>query len=1456
MSTKTGLLSVALASIAILMSAMPTNGYGESKTVQAAVSPSGLSKALRNAIYRTLVRDTGPVYRVGSDGCVTLSKQRLRGCFDAQGGHFSSKGGVKLGLRLVAYGRDGEFTPVGGVQPELKDNRVDYRHGGLTEWWRALPMGFEQGFTLAERPAGTGMLSFILSTNGEVTRDGNALAWGKLRYGKLAVTDANGKIVPATLREKGSHILIVVNDSAAAYPLTVDPLVWLVQEVSAGDAADSDNFGISVALDGDTALVGAPFNDVDGHYNQGAAYVFVKSNGAWVEQQELVSSDGAASDFFGDSVALNGNTALIGAPQVQVGSNIRQGAAYIFVNDNGTWTQSAELTSPDAAAYDTFGWEVALSGTTAMIGAPHNAFSGVRNPGAVYVFSDSSGSWTQMQKLAPVEGSTHDSFGSAIALAGTTALIGAEGTDVNSVFGRGMVYVYTESNGSWSQAQKLTASDGKQSDSFGWSVALSGSTALIGALAAGPEYYQGAAYIFTKSGDVWSQTQELTASDGARDDEFGYSVAIEGTKALIGAVEGGVHSQGKVYLFNNAGGNWTQERTFLASDGVASAAFGYALALEGNTALISAAYAHDSQGHAYFYGESDLALAVSAPGTVGRGETYVSQALATNHASAASPAVAVTVAVPAAASFVSATATQGSCNEASGVVTCNFGQINGNAGTATANVTVKATGSAGGTIENTASVTQATPSLTASAATVIVDNPPEAEDGTLTTYESVAASGTLVASDADGDSLTFSVVGNPAHGSVTLDNANTGAYTYTPDQGYSGLDSFTFRVSDGRAESNVAAVSITVQAAVPPVAGNLALTAYENEAIMGTLPASGPGGSALSFAIGTQPAHGTVSITDTATGAFTYTPDMDYSGPDSFTFTATDTVTGLASNTATVAITVNPTPPPNAVPPVAGNLALTTYENTAIAGALPAVVTPAADTLVFALAAQPAHGTVAITDTATGAFTYTPDTGYSGSDGFTFTAQDTVTGLTSNTATVTFTINATPPPNAVAPVASDLDLTGYENEAIAGVLPAVVTPAADTLVFALAAQPAHGTVAITDTATGAFTYTPDTGYSGSDGFTFTAQDTVTGLTSNTATVTLTINATPPPTPVAPVANDMELAAYENIAFTGRLPAAVTPASDVLSFVIGTQPTYGTVAITDTATGAFTYTPAHGYSGDDTFTFTAQDTVSGLTSNTATVHITIKATPPPNEVPPSASDLALATYENEVVTGTLPAVVTPSADTLVFALAAKPAHGTVSITNANTGAFTYTPASGYHGTDGFTFTAKDTVTGLVSNAATVRLIVNPTPPPNAVPPVASDLTLTTYTDAAIGGTLPAAVTPVGDPLAFKLVAKPAHGTLKLDAASGVFSYKPVAGYTGRDSFTFTVTDTATGLASNVATIIIHVHTSPKPPPSGNGGGGAWGSVGLLLLTVFAGLAALIRRRRGPKAESIRVHSRRP
>lgn len=382
----------------------------------------------------------------------------------------------------------------------------------------------------------------------------------------------------------------------------------LEQKVTASDGMTNSYFGSADALNGPTALIGA-----DGENSfQGAAYLFTKSNGLWVQGQKLTASDGLPGDEFGYRVALADTTLVVGAFTATVGGNTSQGAAYVFTNSNNTWSQSQKLTADDGALFDNFGAAVALDGEMLVIAANGATIGGNAAQGAVYVFTESNGTWAQTQKLTADDGAAFDNFGLSVALQGSTILVGSPHATVGSNQIQGAVYVFTQSNGTWTQTQKLTASDGAANDSFGQSVAMAGSTGLVGAYNARVNGHsgQGAAYIFVDSNGNWIQMQKLTASDGAANANFGNAVALDSTRALIGAdvsTVGTNTSQGKAYLFEESNGNWSQSITLVASDGATDDFFGAALALDGPTLLVSTPHptinGNTYQGAAYFYFE-------------------------------------------------------------------------------------------------------------------------------------------------------------------------------------------------------------------------------------------------------------------------------------------------------------------------------------------------------------------------------------------------------------------------------------------------------------------------------------------------------------------------------------------------------------------------------------------------------------------------------------------------------------------------------------------------------------------------------------------------------------------------------------------------------------------------------------------------------------------------------------
>lgn len=384
-------------------------------------------------------------------------------------------------------------------------------------------------------------------------------------------------------------------------PLAPAGSVWSGQKVVV-DGAQGDFFGWSVAIDGPTALVGAYGVTLNGHQQQGAVYVFTEANGIWTQTATLTASDGHAFDIFGSEVSISGTVAAIGAYQY----NHSHGAVYVFTGSGHSWTQKAELAADDGAANDCLGWSIAVANGTILAGAPFAIIDGLQR-GAVYSFAPTDGVWGQTQKVIANDGALGDFFGDAVAMDGSVAVIGADSVTVNGNQVQGAAYVFDVSGATWTQKVKLTSDDGAAFDNFGRSVAVSGTTVFVGTPYAviNGNAFQGAVYVFEGSGADWGQTQKLTAGDGAANDYFGWSVAVSGTHAMIGANSYSDNNPGEIYAFNKSTGDWAQTQQFGSGDGTGVDFFGWSVALSGSEAVVGEPFAmvdgaYD-QGAAYFY---------------------------------------------------------------------------------------------------------------------------------------------------------------------------------------------------------------------------------------------------------------------------------------------------------------------------------------------------------------------------------------------------------------------------------------------------------------------------------------------------------------------------------------------------------------------------------------------------------------------------------------------------------------------------------------------------------------------------------------------------------------------------------------------------------------------------------------------------------------------------------------
>lgn len=392
----------------------------------------------------------------------------------------------------------------------------------------------------------------------------------------------------------------------------------------ASDAQLNDNLGDSVAVSGKVAVVGASGEDGgsgDPASDAGAAYIFRRNrDGAshWGQVRKLMASDAQDRDFFGTSVGISGENAIVGAPYEDYGPGdpvLNAGAAYIFRRDQGgtgNWGQVEKLAAPDAETSDTFGYSVAIHGDTAIVGAPfEDGGPGAEesvNSGAAYMFKNISGfGWIYIKTIRPGNSQGGDQFGISVAISGDLVIVGAQEEDGGSgdpLTGAGTAYIFQRDLGGadgWGEVEQLVASDAGAGDYFGHSVAISGNRAVVGAVwedggPGDPTSNAGAAYVFANPGDTgWTEIRKLAADEAEQDDFFGESVAISGGVILVGAdsEDGGpgapLVDAGAAYVFlQNLGGSnaWGQAGKLLAPDAQSLDNFGHSVGLSGRTAVV------------------------------------------------------------------------------------------------------------------------------------------------------------------------------------------------------------------------------------------------------------------------------------------------------------------------------------------------------------------------------------------------------------------------------------------------------------------------------------------------------------------------------------------------------------------------------------------------------------------------------------------------------------------------------------------------------------------------------------------------------------------------------------------------------------------------------------------------------------------------------------------------------
>ncbi|MBS1754376.1 MAG: hypothetical protein KF741_06170 [Ferruginibacter sp.] len=420
--------------------------------------------------------------------------------------------------------------------------------------------------------------------------------------GKVLTSDANGNASWALNSNSGSNIGYGVwgdcatNGNISEYQPVVD---------NSGSLGDFG--GYSVCISSNFAIVGAPGDDVNTNPDQGSVSIYRHDENGWIKMQKITDAAGTSSDYFGSSVSISGNYAIVGAPSDDVGVNLDQGSASIYQYNGINWLLMQKITDADGAADDNFGISVSISGNYAIVGSHLDKVGTNANQGSASIYQYNGSSWVLMQKITDATGAANDNFGKSVSISGNYAIVGASNDDVGTNTNQGSASIYRYNGSSWVLMQKITDATGAANDNFGTSVSIDNNYAIVGASSddVGVNSNQGSASIYHYTASSWVLMQKITDVDGAANDNFGTSVSISGNYAIVGVTfdqMGANLNQGSARIYYRNGPLWRKLQNVVDPAGASGDVFGCSVSLDATTRrfLVGAYGVNNNMGIAVF----------------------------------------------------------------------------------------------------------------------------------------------------------------------------------------------------------------------------------------------------------------------------------------------------------------------------------------------------------------------------------------------------------------------------------------------------------------------------------------------------------------------------------------------------------------------------------------------------------------------------------------------------------------------------------------------------------------------------------------------------------------------------------------------------------------------------------------------------------------------------------------